>query len=378
MMKKARCVTVSLIILTFLFAGCNQIETSNNAQKELPEIDISEKPTKYQGKTGNITFDMDILIPNEYYTNGAWMGSLSLLKYNDEKIIEAFPMTEARVPTAEEVGYEFDEILLIGEKEYLTVSKDSSLVHYEKGESIEDITFAYKYAFNNYLGFENYNGTLYFTGKDFDFASTKQAISAVIEKVQVMGFEIGEDNFSPSIYSLDHEIMKEEAYFEDYKTGQPMQRQTEWSSDDDCYYITLHQKLNGFRLIPFYNSSPTETDDSSAAITALYTKEGIQEFRLERLYDIKTQEQVELAPFSTIIKTIDEKYNQVLSDTTYNIDNAELINLIKYTENGDFVFEPVWAFRIIKTVPATNEIEERIVYKTIIINAVTGKDESIE
>ncbi|MEI3417555.1 MAG: hypothetical protein V8Q86_03330 [Blautia sp.] len=149
---------------------------------------------------------------------------------------------------------------------------------------------------------------------------------------------------------------------EEGKTKEP-------TSDDEAYFIYAYQKNNGIPVFHELMSAAKQMADDSpdnAPVQAIYSARGLEELNIDYIYDFKNeQDMVTLKPFEEIASVVEEKYENLLNDSKYEITRAKLYERVYTGENQKYAEEPIWYFEIVE-----NDNNKTV----MLVNAETGKE----
>ena len=208
-----------------------------------------------------------------------------------------------------------------------------------------------------------------FTGGGLDFASPEEAVNSA--KETLTSFGISPDIFSFSTVALDHKTMQE---LEDEKTVDEnvpgSNEKKNWTTDDDAYYIYAFQTEKG---IPIFNEemsfSHTFADysPSNACIQGILATSGWVKLQTVSIYDLswENEKETNLKPFEEIAKTVEEKYEMLLTDSRYEINRACFAIEVSLNASQKYEAIPIWYFEVVE-----NDTNLRYVW----VNAVTGEE----
>lgn len=149
---------------------------------------------------------------------------------------------------------------------------------------------------------------------------------------------------------------------EEGKTKEP-------TSDDEAYFIYAYQKNNGIPVFHELMSAAKQMSDDSpdnAPVQAIYSARGLEELNIDYIYDFKNeQDMVALKPFEEIASVVEEKYENLLNDSKYEITRAKLCERVYTGEDQKYAEEPIWYFEIVE-----NDNNKTV----MLVNAETGKE----
>lgn len=122
------------------------------------------------------------------------------------------------------------------------------------------------------------------------------------------------------------------------------QYKPQWSDADDCYYFFINQIYRGLPLYHVYNQVFGDAGDINAPVQAVVSGEGIEWLKIEKVYALSDeQDGVSLADIDAVVKTVADKFNQVLGDTAYEMTKAELYYYVDLSSGmGTYDVKPAW------------------------------------
>lgn len=335
-MKKLVCLCL-LGILVFT-SGCekkndNDSETEANATvSEAENIDI---PSNYENSDGKVEFNLDI-------------------EGNSDEDLYVMDANLINVDTSEAASF------LDGEKDYeedniydrsyysnddgfaLDFGPDSSNFSYHRGNSNFDYIIA---AFRLEKKFDDYNADKYSKDTDLAFMSRDDAYSKVLDELQKLGLKA---DYEYTSYALDYNtLQKEEVHLAQEGDTDKSAYKDHWSESDDSYYFAIRQLYSGIPVYYPFTGEFVDECEENYTISSLVDKDGIIDLSVDNVYSFSNEKKVsKLADFDTIFKTVSEKYNSVLGDSSYKFDTAELVYYVDLSsQNGTYKTTPVWIIK---------------------------------
>lgn len=149
---------------------------------------------------------------------------------------------------------------------------------------------------------------------------------------------------------------------EEGKTNEP-------TSDDEAYFIYAYQENTGIPVFHELMSVAKQMSDDSpdnAPVRAIYSARGLEKLNIDYIYDFKNeQDMVTLKPFEEIASVVEEKYENLLNDSKYEITRAKLYERVYTGEDQKYAEEPIWYFEIVE-----NDNNKTV----MLVNAETGKE----
>jgi len=209
---------------------------------------------------------------------------------------------------------------------------------------------------------------------DFSFASSSDCLRELADTLKMVGYDI---TFASSVFSLTAEQAKD---WEEHLTMDAMDgdRQEDayknaWTEEDNAYLISAYQTYNGlpvFNEMLALNQAMAVDSPDNAPIQAICTARGLEFLTVMAQYEfIETDKVVSLLPFDTITKTISTKFNNILSESPYEVYKAKLFLMVRLVTAEDYEAFPVWYFEAREEGSDTKLV--------IIVDAATGKEINI-
>lgn len=330
-------------------------------------------PSEYKKEMGNITFDMDIILPNDFSADNIY-NVKAVCQQIDPEFVSSILMSEKET---EKSSIDREGMFWQGADYSILSSYKDSFVFVENPQ--DTVVGSYRNAFNLHYGSEDYNASKYLTNNLFDFASSTDTFDRLIMILNEVGFDLNQEDLAYTCYSLDHKTMEQEETVIEPSTNMPTEkgRKSEWTNADDSYYFAAYQCYHGIRIVTEHEVLPVRLADMEAPVSALFSVNGPQEIRVERIFNFSQADPVNLLPFEDIVLKLQEKYSMILiEEYEYYFDRAELIYLATGTQESGYSLSPVWVFRMEETYHySTGEAEPpRVRYE--VIDAVTGGEKN--
>ena len=228
------------------------------------------------------------------------------------------------------------------------------------GLSVSELNFRYYTAFsfqvlNSFAlekGESGYNADLYARDKNFTFASCLDARNMVTDQLASVGISLEDGSYQSDCYSLDYQTLQQEESIISMDGSQDTEQYKEgWSEDDDCYYLCFRQMRDGLPISYEYAGVFTEYNDANAPIQAIVSKNGIEMLSMDRLFtDFEATQTSTLLGFEEIAGTVTEKFADLLTNSTYDVEQAELVYLCLKKDGGVYEMKPTWVLDIKESV----------------------------
>lgn len=367
------------LLLVMSLSGCENRNKQNSSQ-DLPEQNITAEtpetetgyqfPAEYVMDEGSVNFDVQILISPEAQTDNLAVKQAAVIKPDNEKIYSGlFEHTE--VEDEQIIDFNNDD----GSKgtsynyngshgEHLSIT-DS--VFYFRGNLFFYITNSFRLEENE----QDSNADLYKRDDNLDFATQESALESIIQELSLLGIHLGSD-IEYTCYVLDYQtLMQEESAIDMDGNIASDSYKDSWGKEDDCYYFCIRQTADGLPVTHVYADIFGRVEDSNAPIQVIISQNGIEMLTVDRIFDLSNNtKRAELAEFDRIAISIKEKYEELITDSTYTVTSAELYYLSIKEKEGKYEVKPVWVFSITEHVDNL----EQIYHLQMIIDAQTGEE----
>lgn len=370
-MKKRICI---LLMMGLCLAGCGKTGELQNSGTEESDLEYSDDlywsksegesgtvfPDKYEYHSDKITADIELTVPEK----------VVFYKGTAEKI---------QGPGSEELAYQFipEEERMVEYSDghgYVGLEKNGTVIKafsWAKTGTFDTYNREYSYV-NDCLVTEKrsdvYNLNRFIEKKDFSFDTSEEALEQVVAILTSYGIELG-DNYTVDTYYLSHEIMAEEENHEGMDgNDQPELYKQDWSSEDDLYLFYFHQTYCGLEDYHGGGDIVQRVENSNAPITVFYGVEGIVDISYGALYQYDmSDEVVELMPFDEVILPVIDRFENVVSESQFEIVSAELYcDMSGIFSDKTRTLVPAWAIGVVE------HCEDYDVTHEIRINAETG------
>ena len=141
------------------------------------------------------------------------------------------------------------------------------------------------------------------------------------------------------------------------------------TSEDEAYFIYAYQENTGIPVFHEAMSIAKQMADNSpdnAPVQAIYSARGLEQLSINYIYDFKNEQStVTLKPFDEITSVAEEKYENLLNDSKYEITRAKLYKRVYTAEDQKYAEEPIWYFEVVE-----NGNDKTV----MLVNAETGKE----
>lgn len=207
-----------------------------------------------------------------------------------------------------------------------------------------------------------------FEEEEVSFKSGEECIADIKNTMEELGYH--SEDFLFGFYPLNFQVMKklEEEYIQGNYLKEE-QRKENWDQEDDAYFIYAYQQKEGIpifhELMSIAESMAYDTPDN-APLQAIYSARGIEYLNINSVYSFQNEEgQISLMPFEEIAAVLEEKFENLLDDASYEVTRAKLYERVFLNEAQKYETEPVWYFEVME-----NDVGKSVV----LINAETGKE----
>ena len=360
MLKKVLlCLILGTVIIS---SGCEKNIASEKNSKETVQDDANLKtensfPKTYntESESGKVKFSCTLEIPDNL--NGRTIQKTSvegLQEYDKDK---AYAIFAEGKEISKKDQYDSDGVDVI----YYTFSDGSSLyldnyMHWGSATS----------SLYSYLGVQQSDYIDLFSSGTVSL-DKDNCISEIKKNMNELGYDT--ENLSFQTMPLSVDAMKKlrdqelnNGLLEEGKTNEP-------TSDDEAYFIYAYQENTGIPVFHELMSVAKQMSDDSpdnAPVQAIYSARGLEKISINYIYDFKNEQNtVTLKPFEEIASVVEEKYENLLNDSKYEITRAKLYERIYTDEDQKYAEEPIWYFEVVEN--GNN--------KTVtLVNAETGKE----
>lgn len=370
-----------ILSCSMLFVGCaNNMPIDNSPASDMDDGHSNMQsndstavtvtiPTKYQNIDGKVTFDGEISYGS---LDNLCCYSASLQKIDASLVEEDLLKEEKEYDSysdtfGDEYGNNIDctSYINVYDGFYLSSGPDSSNFSYTRGNSNSSYCAA---AFRLEKKFDDYNADKYSTKEDLPFESRQDAYSQIEDFLKSLGLDA---DFEYVSYSLDHSTLQsEEVHYDMDGNIDSGEYKDEWTQEDDCYYFAIRQVFNGIPVYYPYVKSFINEDVENYPIDAMIDNTGIFKLHVDQIYDFTGEEKIDsVVEFDAVFDAVSEKYNDILSDSSYVFDIAELVYYVDLSsDDGTYEAYPIWIIKG-KEISGDNESEIQV-----FIDAQTGDE----
>lgn len=212
-----------------------------------------------------------------------------------------------------------------------------------------------------------YNRDAYPTQGDLSFAKRDDAYQKITEELESLGIPMEKVEIE-RCYSLPYQTLSEQEQiaFENEAVDAD-ERKIDWSSEDDAYYYYIWQTEQELPVYPCGYVEHIDPENIKGGIECCYSKDGIDFLDVSYWMDFKQEEEtLSLLSFEDIIKTVEEKYGDVINDRMMTLNTCRLFEAPIPQAEGSYEVVPVWICKI-QDGDMSNPIY-------LPVNAVTGQE----
>lgn len=225
---------------------------------------------------------------------------------------------------------------------YLSPGNYSSNLYYTRGNS-------YYYnicsAFRMQKKFNDYNADKFSTEKSLAFMNQNDAFDQINNTLNQLG--MGAD-YEYVCYALDCEKMKqEEIHYDMNGNVDTSENKGAWTEADDTYYFAIRQTYNKTPVYYPYVNTFVEEEIENYPINCLIDKDGIISLNIDQIFTFSDAVAVEeIASFDDVFDSVSAKYNDILGDSSYAFDSAELTYYVDLSsQDGEYKVYPIWIIK---------------------------------
>ncbi len=349
-------------------------ETPKTSQKDKTAADDSETaPSQAQtgfpghyshkSKSGKITFDCRIELPDSFTKDRVCQLKLSGQYYGDANRITA------KYVNGKEIAEEHPSPAQEGIPESVYyVMKDGSGIGVGNGLNYSSADSRYY----SYAGVSDSDNQDRLRCGKVSFATAQDAIDAVKQELADTGFS--EPDLQFEAYPLNHQDLAElEEQVVQLGHITADRRKASWTEEDDAYLVYAYQLHNGIPILhqwmSIYRVMAQDTPDN-APVTAVYSGRGIEKLLISTVYQIEdTQKTLALKDFDEIAGVVEEKHENILNDASYTVTRAKLFQMVHLNEKQEYAVDPVWYFEVMEDGKSSS---------VTLVNAVTGKEKYLQ
>lgn len=349
-MKKLQ-ICVLVVLIAIMIGGC----------KTKPEDEVKQDvcfPENFFEEEGRVTVDCELEIGGDSRSRQRQLPQVRGERYSD--IEKAYQIYAAGKDIEEEYHDEGTHGL----------PDRDSYVFYENGLMSVGPTFSFSTENAKYysrVGAAREENVNDYTNHTVSFMSGEDAAEQIKKAIKDLGYS--EEEFYFFYYPLNWETMRDiESKYVDEELIETGDVKDEWTSDDDAYFVYAFQKISNLpvyhRLMSITHELAFHTVDS-APVQAVYSTRGIEWLYISNIYDFEGEQDVQLQNIDSIIQVVTDKYNTLLSESTYLVNRAKLYVRVLLDEKQDYKTSIIWYFEV----QSDNGKKE-----VMLVDAVSGKE----
>lgn len=215
-----------------------------------------------------------------------------------------------------------------------------------------------------------YNAELYSVPQDFGFGTAEEAWESLQQTLHKFGVKT---ELKPTIFYMDYDTMaKEDRKNKDRDDLRRKEEDKIWSEDDNGYYISAVQCINGNTVFSnIYYGNGIEGEADSANVLAFIDKSGIQMLEISRIIsEVKdTDRYWEMLPFQSIVDAVKKRFALTITGDKVDIKKFQFSYLTEALDDEIYRLLPVWFCNYEQI-----GIDDNVRMRQLIINAETGEE----
>lgn len=213
---------------------------------------------------------------------------------------------------------------------------------------------------------ENYNMNKFSTTKELEFMTREEVIKWLKSKLEKIDINLGDIEYN--CYSMEHNQLKK--YEEHYDMDDNIDKssyKSKWDKEDDCYYISIRQKVNGIVEYHKFGGELRNYEDSKASIVAIVSKRGFEYIEMTSAFDFDNVDKtVSIKDPQDILDNVSKQYSNIVGEEKYNILSFKLCYFTNI-ENKDEVIPIYECYMLEKSKIGISRLQ-------LLFNANTGKE----
>lgn len=331
-MKQTAYIICILVTGMFLF-GCNKNQgeqatapsTKTEAVQEDTQIDRDKIPETYQKAGQQISFDCSVTAPETVQLTKC---TAEILPITSEQVKQYLIGNQTIVSqdTFSDTSYQY----VLENNVYCTYNEN--VVVYMQPDIVEKVYGSLR------LSCSDESNDSAYKQEELQSFSKSQAVDSLYEILSK--FDIDTQELIQNIYVLDKDTLEQE-----FVAGDDMTEEVEFSTEDEGYYMLCRQTLQGLPVFIQSGGALTNDEPDNVPITAYYTQNGFQDIELRDLYTFhEGDEALELLSFYDVADKVEQYYEKLLTESTYQITRAVLYQYVKNGDDGNISVTPVWIF----------------------------------
>lgn len=194
----------------------------------------------------------------------------------------------------------------------------------------------------------------------------EEVIKWLKSKLEKIDINLGDIEYN--CYSMEHNQLKkyEEHYDKDDNIDKSSYK-SKWDKEDDCYYISIRQKVNGIVEYHKFGGELRNYEDSKASIVAIVSKRGFEYIEMTSAFDFDNVDKtVSIKDPQDILDNVSKQYSNIVGEEKYNILSFKLCYFTNI-ENKDEVIPIYECYMLEKSKIGISRLQ-------LLFNANTGKE----
>ena len=304
-----------------------------------------EFPKRFEKSYDKVDFQADVVIADGVDLNQIYRKVVNRAYYDNDRAYERlFQGKELKIDQQNEVFGDNGE--MIPNRDCLSVDGESF--------SMDGQTLNFVKPFTGYIfrcmrlekRNPEYNMDRYELNGDLDFMSREEGENQIVSLLEDIGFEEKFD-FLSTVYAMDYKTMEQEEYAMDMEGNEDTSRYKEvWTEEDNCYNYFLRQEIDGLPLYYLYGGVFKELDICNVGVNAVYSKDGLQYIRIDKLFvvdDSVNPVPVSFLEIEELAQSVDEQYSMIISDADFVVHQMALYLMAeKASDETYYELFPVW------------------------------------
>ncbi|MDC3424450.1 hypothetical protein NC797_08000 [Aquibacillus sp. 3ASR75-11] len=351
--------------------GGEQIDSSSEKVNK-DKSDVSTPDSINQELDENLTIKADITAVD---TNNLKTNSISLKKFNEDKIINTFLKDRTIVRKDEIKNVLFpeykDKYLEFSDGSYLTIQLGSLRFRtpYFKDREYDNVISGSTYFIRPDLKDVFTETNLGTIDKNFAVDQVKAVLNEI--KIQQLG--------TPEVIALDYKTL--ESQWEDYETkdgSQPLK----FEKEDEAYVVIFPVVLDKTNITNkgYYNAG-NQMNAVGSRIMGVVNKDGLISLTVQGIYEIEgtLKENITPIPLETALEKVKNKYKNTLITDPIVINKIalEYVPTVSNDQSIEFKLIPAWVFSAKQDITVNDKKGGTFQSSqnfTILINALTGNE----
>lgn len=368
-------IAIIFFIITMLFTSCSN-GADGEGKKDIQDI-VDNVPEQYQQSVSDkMDVDASVSVPQ---TEKFAILSATEKEFDKETVANILFQEKAFA----EATYNDD----------VYETSDGDALNFGMGEGAFDYQTQFgKLALNVFdYGDLNVGNRDAFQKTDIEGFDKDVAIATAKNMITQLGITVQD---VPEVIALDAETMQQEQdalladdYYQMLLDGGRISFKDSWTQEDACYYLVFSVPMRNIPVFQgFFTMQTIDDTIYGSTVHVLVSKQGVEVFSIHRLYEetAVTEEVEQLVTMEYAIQKADEKYSQLLNDSTYKITDVQLVYapVVKRKDGSKYyAMTPAWTMIIEESYSGLQNDENgnwvpvnSVNRKLFLVNAVTGEE----